>query len=722
MDAVFARQAAGAGLGRDDRQPGRHVVQHLDIRAGALLHRVEAQIGALVKLDELFGVDETEQADVGGQFVAVLFAPGRSDAADDADGQFGQLRGELPDEEFGGVHIRPVVAADEDRERAVGDAEAAAQDMAARGLDRGDRIAIDAVGDVEQFFGGRAVAPLKLLGVGVAARQDKARPRDRLAFDLFDAPRQVAPGKRPLEQRFLHGRFAIVRVVDQRRTVGRQPGGHPGMGDDQQVGALEVLVQQPLITGRVAAQQQRDGDVDGGIAAGQPAPDLMHFEVADRQRHDDLAEVGGEPLIAEDRSRMIVGAEVGGDEVGGEMAIELPDADAAAPLGRVDDLIVGDEQVDFFVAGAGRFAVGMNGDLAAGARLARLLDGIEQAVDKALPGDVAHAFDAVAAHLLQFAEMGRHPVEPFGHGGGIRLDDKAGFAVLDDLGRLARIGGGQHGLARQERFEGDHAEVFIDRGKDVADRAGIKLAQAVFVDMAKEADPAVAGGQFTQPALIGATADNQQGDIAPARAHRLDDQVEPFPGMQAADGEEVLALARRIRDERRGMMDGSGGDPAPAAQAARDRLADAKDVRDPFGRHRPVVHPLDQPAHLGVVGVALLVEVVEDPQAVAQVKHLDGVAHHVGRGLVADHRIVGAQVHGVEIVVAAQDAVGRPFVDGVGDQVGGVALAQGLGKPLQQAIHAAIDARHGRGTDQRKLHVLAAPPSSSRESTGAGSP
>ena len=140
--------------------------------------------------------------------------------------------------------------------------------------------------------------------------------------------------------------------------------------------------------------------------------------------------------------------------------------------------------------------------------------------------------------------MGGHPVQPLGHGLRGGVGDEAGFAVGDDLGGLAGVGGGQHRLGGQEGFPGDHAEVLVDRRENRGEGAGVNFLELLLGNVAEELDAGVALGHFAQFVLVGAGAGDEQRQVGLAGAHGADDQVEALPLVQAADGEKVLALAR----------------------------------------------------------------------------------------------------------------------------------------------------------------------------------
>ena len=223
--------------------------------------------------------------------------------------------------------------------------------------------------------------------------------------------------------------------------------------------------------------------------------------------------------------------------------------------------------------------------------------------------------------------------------------------------------------------------------------------------MAGKLNAWIAGRQHAQFVLGGAGAGDDQAARGAAGAHGADDQVEALPGMQAADGEEVIRTGWIAGDERRGMAQDGGLDATPLDEAPRDGLANGKDVRDAFGAEAPVVHEVDQLARARMLVVARLVEIVVNAHAMRDVRNVDGVIEHEGGRFHADDGVVGGEVELAEIIIAAQDAVFGALIDGEADELRLMFAAEAGEEAFLQPVDPAIGQRDRNGIDDRDPHA-----------------
>ena len=118
-------------------------------------------------------------------------------------------------------------------------------------------------------------------------------------------------------------------------------------------------------------------------------------------------------------------------------------------------------------------------------------------------------------------------------------DDEPRLAVVHDLERAPGIGCREHGLAGEERLEGHHAEVLVDRRVVDGEAACVQIGESVIVDAAGELDPAVdAGGEPLEPLAVGPFSRNDRAQ-ARRRLHCLDQQVDPLRAVEPVHGEHI---------------------------------------------------------------------------------------------------------------------------------------------------------------------------------------
>ncbi len=77
------------------------------------------------------------------------------------------------------------------------------------------------------------------------------------------------------------------------------------------------------------------------------------------------------------------------------------------------------------------------------------------------------------------------------------IDDETVVFMADEFECAARIGSGENRFLRKERFQGDIAVVFVERGVVNGKAVGVQFEQAPVIDKAKEfdavGDPALCG-------------------------------------------------------------------------------------------------------------------------------------------------------------------------------------------------------------------------------------
>src|SRR5581483_6092592 len=91
----------------------------------------------------------------------------------------------------------------------------------------------------------------------------------------------------------------------------------------------------------------------------------------------------------------------------------------------------------------------------------------------------------------------------------------------------------------EERLEGDHAEILVDRCVEDGAAARVQVGELLFGDATGEADTAVR--QPLQPLTVGPLARDH--DLETTAGRRLDEQVDPLGPVEPADGEEEVAVA-----------------------------------------------------------------------------------------------------------------------------------------------------------------------------------
>ena len=174
-----------------------------------------------------------------------------------------------------------------------------------------------------------------------------------------------------------------------------------------------------------------------------------------------------------------------------------------------------------------------------------------QGFDHMIPGDV-HGSIPRAPRLPQPFGKGcvtHHCLKRFAQcrrfGGG----DKSFCPVSDEFKRPARVGHGDHRLARQHRLKRDVTVILVLRGKDHGARLGIVPQERLVIDRPQPCDLArhtQLQRQLVQLVLIsgvfGGARDHQR-DAGFGGGQPLEDQVQPFRRVDAPRRKKVVAIA-----------------------------------------------------------------------------------------------------------------------------------------------------------------------------------
>ena len=115
--------------------------------------------------------------------------------------------------------------------------------------------------------------------------------------------------------------------------------------------------------------------------------------------------------------------------------------------------------------------------------------------------------------------------------------------VAHDLERSAGVVRRDHGLLGEERLVRDHPEVFVDGGVIHGEAPRVEVGEPLVVDPAGELDPPVErAGDVLEPVAVGTVADDHDSQLG-IEVRRLDQEVDPFRGVEPVDREhEVLRL------------------------------------------------------------------------------------------------------------------------------------------------------------------------------------
>ena len=566
VDAGLEPEPARAEPRREDRHARERVVEHLQVRPRAPAHRIQRDARDAEHALHEARVDDAAEVDVGRHG---HLGERQSRAADDQEARRGQRlrRGEHVTHRG---EVRLVPGAEEERERRVAQPERAAALRAQLRVGEGDGGGIDAVGHDDRALGRQPEQLAEPLAVLLRAHDRVRRRRAARTLDRADDVDQLVRRLRLGQHRRLQVRLHVVRLVDQRqRRAGRERGlrervardrGHGGFGDRRE----------RLAVGRREVGVQREADV----AHGHPGPraqQVLRPVVLGGHRHAPLAHAGSD---LGDAAALLEGDErddLDVDAVRRERAVEAEDAHLAPALRREDRERAGHEQL------GSRAAHGARGEL----------------LHEAVPGHAVRALERGAAHAQACAPRGPELVDRRAQRLRAGIHDAARLAVGDQLGRPARVGAGEHRLAREHRLERDEPVVLLVRDERHGPRAGVQLGQPLARHAPAEPHPRVAFGLRPQQLLVRARAGDPQLDVLRDVLHRLDQQLDALGVVEPAGAEEVGAAARaEALEVRRVVGDEDVGARREVLRASAHGLGDRAVAGDLRRREPDVVEPV----------------------------------------------------------------------------------------------------------------------------------
>ena len=247
-----------------------------------------------------------------------------------------------------------------------------------------------------------------------------------------------------------------------------------------------------------------------------------------------------------------------------------------------------------------------------------------------------------------------------------RCDDEPGLAVVDDVERPTCVGRRQHGLLREERLEGNHAEVLVDRGVVDTEAACVEIGELLVRDPAGELGAAVEAAvarDLLEPLAVGAVAGDH--DTQPRLGGgRLEQQVDPFRAVEPVHREdEVVVRVAAVRERRRRVRHDLRLEAGRRAQSFGDVAGGREELarlaeRGPLEREhappqRTVGRGLRELAELGAVEIPRLPELVQQPHDLARVLH--GIRGELRR----DHRVDRPPVRLLEVEKSPEERLGQ---------------------------------------------------------------